>query len=174
MAEFAKGVLKEDLSEVSQTIDLAHYLGSKPTEEQKQAFADAAIETIKQRTLDNQDVNNKKFARYSQEYADRKGVSVDSVDLFLEGDMLDSIARIKSQEKSGTIKIKVKGKLNTLKAHNHQTGQTLPKRTWFGLLEKEVESIVSSIKEKTVDDRNKKTTLAELREALGLIGLEQE
>lgn len=173
MAEFAKGVLKEDIGEVSQSIDLASYLNRKPTPEEKQAFAEAAIEKIRQRTLSNQDVNGDKFEQYSKEYADKKGVSRSSVDLFLEGDMLNSLNRNKSGERVNEVKIKVKGKLNTLKSHNHQTGQTLPQRRWFGLLESEAKEIANAIKNET-EDRSGRVTLGALRAAIEGLGLEQE
>lgn len=174
MAEFAKGELKEELDEVSQKIDLIPYLGRKPTDSEKQAFAEAAIETIKQRTLNNKDVNGNKFEKYSKEYAAKKGVSRSSVDLFLEGDMLDSLNRVKSGERVSEVKIKLKSGLQTKKAYNHQTGDTLPQRRWFGLLENEAKQIVNQIKETREESGASRLTLKQLREAIAILGLEQE
>jgi len=153
------------LSEISQTIDLSEFLGRRPTATEKQRFADLAIEKINQRTLDGQDLDGNSFARYSEEYAAKKGVSVDSVDLFLEGDMLDSIGRRKSKERTSTVFLQMKKGLQTKKAFNHDTGDTLPKREFFGLTRDEASSIAESIKE----EAPARTTLSDLAAAIEAI-----
>ena len=102
----AKGTLKVTLNELSQEIDLKSYLGRKPTASEKRAFAELATDTIENRTLDGQTINGGKFKKYSKAYADIKGVTRSSVDLFLDGDMLNGIGRRSSKEKTGTVFIR--------------------------------------------------------------------
>ena len=87
--------------------------------------------------------------------------------------MLDSINRKKSGVKVSEVQIKVKPGLETKKAYNHQVGDTLPKRRFFGLLESEAKQIAESIKSNQ-NETPPRMTLAELRRNLALIGLEQE
>ena len=172
MAKLAgKKTISQD--EMSQEINLKRYLGDDATPEQKQLFAELAIEQINQRTLDGKTIHGGKFKRYSKEYADFKGVSRDSVDLFLEGDMLDSL---ETQEDGNKIKITIGGdSVETAKGYNHHVGDTLPKRPWFGLTTDEVRALSDQIKEAIVtEDAEQATfTLAELTAALRELGLDQ-
>jgi hypothetical protein len=77
-------------SQISQTFNLEDLLGKKPSERQKEVFFELAVDKIVDRTVDGDDVRKRKFKKYEQEYADRKGVDVTSVDLVLSGDMLNS------------------------------------------------------------------------------------
>ena len=104
----ANGKLVVSLTELSQNIDLESYLGEKPTESQKKKFVDIAIDVIETRTLDGKTINGGKFKKYSKAYAAEKGVTRSSVDLFLEGDMLESIGRRRSKESSGSAFIQMK------------------------------------------------------------------
>lgn len=170
MAKLAgKKTISQD--EMSQEINLKRYLGDDATPEQKQLFAELAIEQINQRTLDGKTIHGGKFKRYSKEYADFKGVSRDSVDLFLEGDMLDSL---ETQEDGNKIKITIGGdKVETAKGYNHHTGDTLPKRPWFGLTTDEVRTITDAIAAEADVVEQATFTLAELTAALRELGLEQ-
>ena len=162
----ASGKYLVSLSEMSQEIDLETYLGYKPQARDARLFAELAIETIKNRTLDGQTINGGKFKKYSKKYADFKGVTQNSVDLFLEGDMLNSLDY-------EVVDNKPKIYLNdeeVPKGYNHNVGDTLPKRPWFGLTDSEAQNIAESIKETPTE---KKTTLADLRNALALLGIEQ-
>ena len=158
------------LSELSQEIDLRSYLGRKPTASEKTAFAILAQATIESRTLDGEDIDGKNFTKYSKEYADAKGVTQDSVDLFLEGDMLEGIGRRVSKEKRSTVFLQMKKGLQTKKAFNHNTGDTLPKREFFGITDAEAKRIAKEIKE---ERETPGLSLAALREALDLITIEQ-
>jgi len=184
----AKGKLTVSLSELSQEINLKDYLGRKPTAKEKQLFADLAVDTIVNRTLDGQTVNGGKFKKYSKDYAALKGVTRDSVDLFLEGDLLESIGRRSSKEKVNTVKIQMKKGLQTKKGFNHQTGDTLPKREFFAVTDQEAKSITEEIRDKKADKEKVKTSnilstresvtsagvsLAELRAALDLLDIDQ-
>jgi hypothetical protein len=72
----------------------------KPKERIK--IAEIIIEHIVTRSANGLDRNNKKFAKYSDSYAEKKGVGVSDVDLILTGEMLDSL-EIVSTKKSGEI-----------------------------------------------------------------------
>ena len=129
-----------------------------------------AIEQINQRTLSNESVNGGSFANYSPKYAEKKGVSVDAVDLFLEGDMLDSLD-YEINEDRGTVKIFVNGDLQKKKGYNHHVGDTLPRRSWFGVTPSEVESLVGEIDagDEAPAQTSERITLADLREAASSI-----
>lgn len=173
------GEVLNSLGEVSQTIDLREYLnGNTPTEEQKALFAELAIEQINTRTLDGKTINGGNFKKYSKAYADKKGVTRDSVDLFLEGDMLDSITRNRSQEDENSLFIEI-GEGETQKAFNHNTGDTLPKREFFGITAQEADRIGRSIINRSGERRAANAseegfTLSELAQALQTLGLVQE
>jgi hypothetical protein len=162
----ASGKYLVSLSEMSQEIDLETYLGYKPKARDARLFAELAIETIKNRTLDGQTINGGKFKKYSKKYADFKGVTQDSVDLFLEGDMLNSLDYEVVDNKP---KIYLDD-TEVPKGYNHNVGDTLPKRPWFGLTDSEAQNIAESIKETPTE---KKITLTDLRNALAMLGIEQ-
>lgn len=158
------------VDEMSQEVDLKRYLGRAPTTEEKMLFAELAIEQINQRTLDGKTIHGGKFKKYSKTYADLKGVSRDSVDLFLEGNMLDSV--VTDFDDSNRVKIFINDDLNTAKGFNHHIGDTLPKRPWFGLTTDEVRSLSEQVKQPT-QQQEQGFTLADLQAALAQIGLEQ-
>jgi hypothetical protein len=164
----AKGKINITLDELSQEVDLSEYLGRKPTSSEKELFADIAKATIESRTLDGKTINGGKFKKYSKTYADLKGVTRDSVDLFLKGDMLDGIGRRKSKEKSSTVYIQMKKGLQTKKSYNHNSGQTVPKREFFGITDAEASELANQIKES-----KKSTSISELKAALAMLDIEQ-
>lgn len=172
MAKLAgKKTISQD--EMSQEINLKRYLGDDATPEQKQLFAELAIEQINQRTLDGKTIHGGNFKKYSKEYADFKGVSRDSVDLFLEGDMLDSL---ETEEDGNKIKITIGGdKVETKKGFRHHTGDLgMTKRPWFGLTTDEVRTITDAIAAEADVVEQETFTIAELSAALRELGLTQE
>jgi hypothetical protein len=184
--KIAKGSLNVSLSELSQEIDLKDYLGRKPTKKEKQLFAELAVDTIENRTLDGRTINGGKFKKYSKSYAEFKGVTRDSVDLFLKGDMLENIDRRSSKEKAGTVFIQMKKGKETKKAFNHMTPKSnanpLPQRQFFGLTDKEASKIAEEIKDTKIKvpttqsaqtTQQTTTSLAQLRAALDLLDIEQ-
>jgi hypothetical protein len=161
------GDKKVSLSEISQEINLREYLGEKPTAEQKRAFAEIAKEVIENRTLDGRDINGKAFKKYSKEYAELKDVSRDSVDLFVKGDMLDSIGRRKSKEKVNSIFLQIKKGIETKKSFNHDTGDTLPKREFFGITDAEAKKITREVEK--IAPKKKPLTMSQLKLAAAAI-----
>ncbi len=175
----AKGSMVVSLSELSQEIDLKEYLGRKPSASEKKLFADLAVDTIANRTLDTDDINGIAFAKYSEAYAEKKGVTVNSVDLFLDGDMLGGIGRRSSKEKVGSVFLQMKKGLQTKKGYNHQVGDTLAQREFFGITDDEAKSIAREIKDNNIDEEIKENrrssgfSFADLRAALDLLDIEQ-
>ena len=155
-------------SESKQTINLRELLGKKPTSSQIRSFAREAIEVINQRTLDGEDVDGKTFLPYSEEYAKKKGVSTESVDLFLTGKMLDAIEVVDST--TDTVSIGITEEEEAKKSFYHNVDAS-KKREFFGITKNEAERIASKIKEEKKAEAPKAITLSELRRALQLIDL---
>ena len=61
------------------------------SEERKVALFEAIKLWIQDRSFRGLDRNNRNFKKYSEEYAEKKGVGIGDVDLTLTGEMLDSI-----------------------------------------------------------------------------------
>lgn len=166
------------LDEVSQTFNLEELLNREPTEADKSEFLERAIDIIVERTQSGKPLggHGSKFANYSKKYAEWKGVGVSDVDLTLSQDMLESI----NGEDLGRGEIKIKvgdGDDETKKAYNHNVGDTLPKRTFFGLTKKEAKTIASAIgvtkktRETTREERPQ--TVADLLRTLGGLTFER-
>lgn len=158
-------------AEVSQKFNLKKILGYDPTEEQKELFYELVVDKMVDRTLKGQDINGKDFEIYSKEYAEKKGVTRDSVDLVMEGDMLNSFDQ--SVERKNIIKVAVGKGVDTLKAFNHCTGDTLPVRNFFGIVkDNEIRRIakeVNKIKPKErprLDATEERLSLADIRRAI--------
>jgi hypothetical protein len=157
-------------SKTTQKINLRTLLGRRPSEEEKEQFARLSIEQIRSRTLDGDDYSGREFTPYSEEHAAKKGVSVDSVDMFLEGDMLDSIDTLRTTR--DTIEIGISGGKEALKSHGHNTGGGfLPQRRFFGVTREEAKRIAQQISQDK--EESPRITLAQLRDAINLIGLER-
>jgi hypothetical protein len=146
-------------SEVSQKFNLKKLLGYSPTEQQKEAFLELVLDTIVDRTTSGSDINGNQFTQYSEQYAERKGVSLNAVDLVLEGDMLNSIEK---EAQKNVVKIKMKPGVETLKAYNHNIGDTLPIRTFFGVTrEDEISQIIGLIDNLGPESRQREEDQAE-------------
>ena len=114
------------------------------------------IDFIIQRTESGLDVRGSGFKPYSKAYQDSENFeafskSAGDVNLVQEGNMINSINVI---EASGNyFKIGFTDELNTLKAYNHNTGDTVPKREFFGINKKEMNEILSEY-QYIIDDSN--------------------
>lgn len=168
------------MDELRQTINLRNRLGRKPTIDELEAFAQEAIEEINQRTLDGTTVDGGSFVPYSEDYAEKKGVSRNSVDLFLEGDMLNNLTYDIDPDR-GVVEILLTGE-EAAKGYNHHVGDTLPRRRWFGLTPDEVESIANQVAEDVDSDDTQATTrqqdagitLADLQAAVSQLFFEED
>ena len=132
---------------MSQEIDLGEILGRAPTQNEIAAFQEEAIEKIIERTQSSKDIDGNGFTKYSPAYAEEKGS--DKVDLTLMGDMLLSV---EARNRGGVIELFINDsdkKVNIKKGYNHNEGDTVPQRKWFGLNVKEADEIAKRIKEET-------------------------
>lgn len=155
---------KYKLNEVSQRFNLKDLLGREPTDREKDLFVENAIQYIQDRTQSGQDINGSSFTSYTKEYAEKKGVSRSDVDLTLMGNMLDSIR--KENQRKNLVKVLIDEGDEVLKAYNHNVGDTLPRRTFFGLNEDEAKEIAQNIKQE------QRRTIGDLLDEVG--GLQGE
>lgn len=151
--------LEITLEKTIQKVDLKELLGRKPKAVEKEAFVAAAIERIIERSQSGKSIDGRKFKRYSEEYAEKKGVSRSDVDMTLFGDMLLSVKRHGSRS-SDQVEFGITGGVEALKSYNHNTGDTLPRRQWFGLSIKEQKEIAEQIRSSSFRD----ATVKEVRE----------
>lgn len=169
-------------SEIFQEFDLEELLGYRPTAKQKELFADLVIDKMVDRTIQGKDINNRKFRRYSKDYAEKKGVSTSSVDLTLTGDMLNSI----SDKTSGKVKVEI-AQDETPKAYGHISGmeghpiiKNGKVRDFFGFKSKrQISDVLSRVDEakslpSEFDQARPSVDLVELRKAMQSITIAQE
>jgi phage gpG-like protein len=146
------GKIKLSKSEVSQSFNLDEIYGREPTSQEAQNFIELAKERIIERSQSGVDLNNEKFKRYSEDYADFKGVSRSDVDMTLFGDMLLSV---NGDATRNGVRISISGD-EASKAFGHMTGfrghptiKNGPKREFFGLTNDEAELIAEAVQEQT-------------------------
>lgn len=123
----------------------------KPKE--RVGLADVLLTHIVTRTLNGEDKNNKKFKKYTKDYAELKGVDVSDVDLTLKGEMLDSLELV--SHKSGEIVLGYKNPSDALagKVEGNRTGSyggdPNPKkaRDFLGISQEDLNIIIDSYEE---------------------------
>jgi phage gpG-like protein len=125
------------------TLDLEDLMGTQVPDDEdiRQEIAQAVIDKIIDRTQSGKSLNGKPFKKLSEEYADRKMALVGSseADLHLYGDMFESMTLTDSTAEE--IVIGFDDETQNAKAYNHDTGDTLPRRQFFGITEKEKREI---------------------------------
>ena len=142
-------------------------LGKTPSERQKQAFYELVADKMQERTTSGKDINGNNFKPYSKEYAKQKGVTRNSVDLVLTGKMLTSFEE--AQRQKNVVKVKLRDE-EAPKAYNHNVGDTLPERTFFGVIEEsEVNDIVDTVKGLEEPEQSVLSNLAALRAAVNTV-----
>lgn len=164
------------IEKVSQTIDLKEFLGvdlsSRP--DLKLEIGQAIADAIKKRTESGVDISGNSFKAYSSSYrnaAEFKAFGKGSkVNMTLSGEMLDSID-VESRD-GNQIEIFIDGDV-AARAYNHNVGDTLPKRQFFGvykqsdiikdLKERYRNDIETVIEEETESARETRQTVANLR-----------
>lgn len=150
--------------EIYQKFNLKRLLGENPTPDQKELFFELAVEKMVDRTVEGNDIKGTKFKRYSEKYAAKKGVSRDSVDMVLEGDMLDGFDNEAGTPSTVTIAMK---ESELLKSYNHLKGDTLPKRDFFGFKsEDDIKDILKEVKKIAPKKTSKKKVERETVEML--------
>ena len=144
---------------IEQRIDLEEAFGVDFTGKRnlREIIGERIIEKIRERTEsgtgmtidDSGRGHPSEFKGYSKEYRESPEFKAfgksptGKVNLKLTGDMLELID-IKKQD-SNSITIGVDSD-EVLKAYNHQTGDTVPRRPWFGISKGELMEIVQELK----------------------------
>lgn len=140
---------KTSKGEVSTTIDIKGLLGPLANDRDvREAFFQLAVDKMESRLDDGRDVNGKLFVGYSKDYIDSLAFNAfnkrkNDVDMKLTGDMRASVDIL--DQNSSKIKIGV-SEDQAAKAFNHMTGDTVPRREWFGWKDAELKSIANEFK----------------------------
>jgi len=137
---------------VYQDINLGELLGFDLSEasELKQYIGQLIIDKIKSRTEDGVGYNGKPLKKpYSDTYAKSPefkafGKSKSKVNMTLSGDMLGLLDII--EDKGNKIRIGWDDGEQNAKAYNHNTGDTVPKRPFFGINNKELYQIIRDVR----------------------------
>lgn len=126
----------------------------------REEIANAVIQKIVDRTQSGKSLSGKAFVKYSPDYLKvRKSAGLGAeVDLTFSGEMLNSITTVK--ETSNKIVLGWDDETQSAKAYNHNTGDTLPQREFFGLQEKEKQELRNEFSDIIAgfDQLNKATT----------------
>ena len=123
------------------TVDLADEFGLeiRGNNALKMEIGEAYVQEIKARAQSGNRLGGGKMRRYTKAYAEFKGVGRDDVDLTLTSDMLESLSVIGLSD-NGVI-IGFNQPDQDPKAFNHDTGDTLPRRPFFGLQKNELKRV---------------------------------
>lgn len=161
--------VKATLDKVSQTINLNEVIGSDISSDEKLVtkIGQAIIDYMDTRAEDGLGLGRKKLkSPYSKGYSESldfvaAGKSKNKVNMRLSGDMLASIDILET--KGATLTIGIEGS-EAPKAFNHQTGDTLPKREFFGVTKDEIKKYIldefsSEIKAKKNTSSDEQTKL---------------
>lgn len=170
--------------EVSQKFNLGKLFGVDFSRDPdlKQEIGQAIIDKIIERTENGKAIGGKKDLKsYSKEYVESDefkdfGKSKSEINMTLTGRMLDDIDII--SESRNTIKVGFEERKEILKAFNHNTGDTVPKRKFFGITKGELDDIKKEFKDdlkaiepkKREQDAPNRTTVTELLAELDALG----
>lgn len=149
------------LSEVEQEIDLDEFFPEIDFSEErafKEALAQAIIDRIVSRTEagDGMKISSsgqgrpvKLYAPYSDEYSDSlefkaAGKKRNKINMTLTGDMLAAVDVVDT--KGNRIKVGVIDDEQIPKAFNHNVGDTVPERPWFGVSKSELREILEDFR----------------------------
>lgn len=154
-------IFKKD--KVYQTLNLKEMFGVVPNSELRQAIAQHAIDYIRTRTESGAGIGGQpfNFGVYSDQYAESlefkaHGKDQHEVNMTLTGDMLGLLDVI--DETSQTVTLGWSDPEQNAKAFNHNTGDTVPKRPFFGLSKKEIREIADKFRPDVQDYVKKSRT----------------
>lgn len=140
---------KEQISELSQEIDLESLTGVDFSNHPllMNEIAQATIDFVKERAQSGFGIGGQKLkSPYSDEYAkslefQAAGKSKSEVNMTLTGDMLGSLDVIRTR---GSVFVYGLPDDESPKGYNHQVGDTVPKRRWFGVQKNEfIDNVLS-------------------------------
>lgn len=149
----AVGNLKLSLDEVSQTIDLSAEAGVDLSRDPSlvRQIGQEIIDFMVERSQNGRGLGGVKLkSPYSKAYQESLefkafGKSATDVNMTLTGDMLGSIDI--GDDSPDALKIQVEDDLQIKKSYNHNVGDTLQKRPFFGVDSSELQGILSSHKD---------------------------
>lgn len=152
--------LKLTEAEVSQTIDLKEVFGVSlvGNEALKQQIGQALIDRIIERTESNLDVNGKNLKPYSKEYIESDDFkafdkSENDVNMTLTGNMLGTLDIV---DTSGSkIKLGWDDATENAKAYNHNVGDTVKKRQFFGVTKSDIEMVKKEFKNEVFEHKDR-------------------
>lgn len=154
--------LRLSQEEVSQTIDLDELFdGFNGSESLKAEIGQAIVDRIVDRTESGKGNNGKNLKRpYSESYSnsadfERFGKSPSRVNMTLRGNMLDSI----DAEVQGNSIVVAVGDGEAPKSFNHMTGDTVPKRPFFGVNKRELNEIKRQFKDRLEETETRSSAL---------------
>lgn len=164
--------LKLTEGEVSQTIDLKEVFGVSLTgnEALKQSIGQALIDRIIERTESNTSVTGGKLKAYSKEYIASDEFkafdkSAGDVNMTLTGNMLGTLDIVDIT--GSKIKLGWDDATENAKAYNHNVGDTVPKRAFFGLTKTEINSIKKEFESEVREQSGKlQSELDQIRSAI--------
>lgn len=144
------GNLKLSLDEVSQTINLSKEAGIDLSDDPAlvNEIGQEIIDFMVDRAKDGRGLGGVKLkSPYSKEYSESLefkafGKNKSEVNMTLRGDMLSSIDLV--NDDPSKLKIAIAEDDEIPKAYNHNVGDTVPKRPFFGLDKSELEEILSN------------------------------
>jgi hypothetical protein len=116
----------------------------------KNSLGQAIIDRIRDRTAANKSVYGVGLKDYSTDYIksaafEQYGKSANDINMTLTGSMLESLDIIESTE--NTITIGFLDDTNEAKAANHNVGNTVPKRPFFGINATETQELIDEFAE---------------------------
>ena len=147
----ADPVIKKD--KVSQIFNLREMFGVDVSNapEIREVVGEAILNRIRERTANGAGIGGSPFSngKYSDSYAESiefvaAGKDQHEVNMELSGDMM-ALMDVISQTPN-TIEIGWSDSTQNAKAYNHNTGDTVPKRPFFGLSKSEIREIANEFK----------------------------
>lgn len=142
--------------DVSQTINLEEMFGVSFQGEKalRMAIAQKVIDYIVKRTQEGKDISGKNLAKYHPDYVasaefELAGKSKNEVNMTLTGNMLAQLDML--SDSPNTIRIGWDDNNEILKAYNHNIGDTVTKREFFGITSKEAKEVILEEFEKDIE-----------------------
>jgi hypothetical protein len=129
--------------------------------ELKESLGQAVVDFIVDRTKKGVDINGDKFDDYGTPYTESDAFKAfgktKKVNLSLRGDMLSQLEVIESS--GNQIKLGWEDPTENAKAYNHNTGDTVTKRQFFGIKDEDLKKISAEFKPDLKKSKNDETIL---------------
>lgn len=152
--------------ELSQAIDIKKEFGVDLSDEPRlrQEIGQAIVDRIRDRSAEGIDLFGDNFDKYDERYVESDDFkdydkSEDEVNMELTGAMLESVD---FEDSASTITVSVGGE-ETPKGYNHQVGDKLKRRSWFGVNSNDIKDIKSSFSAEIDRVRRRRQTTEERR-----------